>query len=125
MTRLEHLSVAVVVSVSLWSTTASADFHQMQIQQVIGEYSAWREKVQGDGRLVGGEKLTDEGGRVLSIADDQVRVVDGPYTEAKEIVAGFFMIEAANYDEAVDVSRSCPHLVYGSRIELRQIDDIH
>ena len=54
----------------------------------------------------------------------QVRVVDGPYAEAKEVVGGYFLIEAADYDEAVEISKGCPHLKYGGRIELRQIDPI-
>ena len=52
-------------------------------------------------------------------------MVDGPYTEAKEIVGGYFLIEAVDYDEAVQICRSCPHLKYGGRIELREIDAIH
>ena len=95
-----------------------------EIQRVIGEYSAWRIKLQEDGKLAGGLKLKDEGGRELSLRNGQVRVVDGPYAEAKEVVGGYFLIEAADYDEAVEISKSCPHLRYGGRIELRQIDPI-
>ncbi|MEP7272685.1 MAG: YciI family protein [Acidobacteriota bacterium] len=93
-----------------------------EIQFVIGEYTAWRNKLVTEGRFAGGEKLKDEGGRHLSTVNNQVRVVDGPYAEAKEIMGGYFIIEAADYDEAVSISRECPHLKFGGRIELREID---
>lgn len=99
-----------------------ADISPEEIQRVIGEYSAWRGKLQEEGKLAGGLKLKDEGGRELSLSGGQVRVVDGPYTEAKEVVGGYFLIEAADYDEAVEVSKGCPHLKYGSRVELREVD---
>lgn len=100
---------------------ASAD----DIQSVIGEYTAWRHKLEAEGRFAGGQKIKDEGGRHLSLRNGAVRVVDGPYTEAKEVMGGFFLIEAADYDEAVAISEECPHLKYGGRIELREIDPIH
>ena len=62
---------------------------------------------------------------MLAMKDGAVSVVDGPYSEAKEILGGYFAIEAADYDEAVAISRDCPHLKYGERIELRAEDPIH
>ena len=96
-----------------------------EIQRVIGEYSAWRLKLEKDGRLMGSNKLKDEGGRHLSRKGDEVQVVDGPYAEAKEIVGGYFMVKAADYEEAVTLSKTCPHLRYGGRIELREIHPMH
>ena len=51
-------------------------------------------------------------------------MIDGPYSEAKEVMGGFFVIEAADYDEAVKISSDCPHLRAGRRIELRQVDPL-
>ena len=45
--------------------------------------------------------------------------------EAKEIVGGYFMVKAADYEEAVTLSKTCPHLRYGGRIELREIHPMH
>ena len=44
-----------------------------------------------------------------------------PYTEAKEVLGGYFLIEAASYEQAIERSRDCPHLEFGS-IEIRAID---
>lgn len=99
-----------------------ADLAPSEIEKVIGEYMAWRERLAAEGRLAGGTKLADDGGRWLSRENGQVRVVDGPFSEAKEIIGGFFMIKAADYAEAVEISSTCPHLDYGGRIELRAVD---
>lgn len=104
-----------------------ADFANVsaeEIQAIVSEYVAWRRKLEAEGRLVAGQKLKDEGGRHLSSRDGGLRVVDGPYAEAKEVMGGYFIIEAANYDEAIDVSKGCPHLKFGGRIELREIEPV-
>lgn len=96
-----------------------------ELQKMMGEYIGWRESLMASGQLIDGQKLQDEGGKELSLVNDEVRVVDGPYSEAKEIMGGYFMIEAADYGAAVEISKTCPHLTYGKRIELRAIDEIH
>lgn len=101
-----------------------ADLSPEDIERIIGEYSAWRTQLEKDGRLVGGHKLKDEGGRHLSQKGDKVQVVDGPYAEAKEIVGGYFLVKAADYNEAVTLCESSPHLRYGGRIELREIHNV-
>jgi len=85
-----------------------------EIQAIIGRYRAWRQKVGADGK-----KLTDGDGRVLT----RTGVTDGPYAESKEVMGGFFLIEAKDYDEAVRISSDCPHLDFGS-IEVRQVDKV-
>jgi hypothetical protein len=53
----------------------------------------------------------------------KVQVIDGPYTESKEIVSGYFVIEAKDRREAVALAKKCPHLAIGA-IEVRQIMEI-
>ena len=102
-----------------------SQFSAEQLQSVTGEYVAWRHKVEAAGKLVGGEKLSDEGGKLLTGSNGDLRVTDGPYTEAKEVIGGYFAISADDYDDAVATCSDCPHLKYGGRIELRQIDPVH
>lgn len=103
---------------------APSDFTQFsaeEIQAVIAEYKGWRGSVAAKGKLAGGAKLRDEGGKHLSGFNGDLRVTDGPFAEAKEVIGGFFTIEADNYDEAVELAKDCPHLKYGGRIELREV----
>lgn len=106
-------------------TELPEDLSAEQVQGVIGEYVAWRKKVADEGKMIGGEKLTDEGGRQLSTIDGEIRVTDGPYTEVKEALGGYFAIKATDYNEAVEIAKTCPHMKYGTKIEIRQIDEVH
>lgn len=93
-----------------------------QIQGIIQEYSAWAEALRRQDKLVGSHKLKDDGGRQLTRRDGKLRVTDGPYAEAREVVGGYFLVRAKDYDEAARLAEGCPHLKYGGRIEVRQID---
>ncbi len=101
--------------------SAFADVTPQDMQAVIKEYGAWAARMRDEGRFVHGQKLMDEGGRHLIPADGDVRVVDGPYSETKEIIGGFFQLKADSYDEAVAIAKTCPHVKYGAKIELRQV----
>ena len=93
-----------------------------EMQSVIQEYQAWSASIGKAGKLVGGHKLTDEGGRLLTGWGEEFSVTDGPWAETKEVIGGLFHISAADYGEAARLAASCPHLKYGGRIELRRVD---
>jgi hypothetical protein len=99
-----------------------ADMSPAEMQALIARYRAWAQKLAKEGKLAGGEKLVDDAGRHLTLAGDKPLLTDGPYAEAKEIVGGFFMIEAADYAEAARLAQDCPHLRGRNRIELRQVE---
>jgi hypothetical protein len=105
-----------------------ADISPDRMQQVIAKYVAWRSKLTGEDKLAGGHKLRFDSGRVLEPGDGStgraagVTVRDGPYTETKDVIGGYFIIRAADYEEAVALSRDCPHLLFGGRIEVREIE---
>lgn len=92
-----------------------------EIQAVIAKYVAWHQQLVDAGHMELGYKLTEEGGKRLLHQDGQVVVSDGPYSEAKEVIGGLFVIEAEDYEQAVALCRDCPHLDHG-RIELRQVE---
>ena len=102
--------------------TEYADLSPAELQDIIARYSAWSGEMAANGRLRGGNKLADEGGRVLRREGDTVVVRDGPYAELREIVSGYFLIEAADYDDAESVARSCPHAQSRGSISIRAIE---
>jgi hypothetical protein len=93
-----------------------------QLSAVTQDYMGWRNRMHAEGHLKGGEKLTFDAGRVMRANGGRVTVTDGPYAESKELLGGFFLITARDYDEACRISESCPHFKYGGSIEVRQID---
>lgn len=93
-----------------------------QMQQIIIRYKNWRESLVARGLKPGGKKLRDGAGRVMRGRGAQLRISDGPYSEAREVIGGFFSFTASNFDEAVEVSKQCPHLDFGT-IEIREVEE--
>ena|SRR5688572_17928437 len=83
------------------------------MSQLVAEYGAWAQQLARDGRLVSAEKLADDNGRWLG-AHGEV----APATA----IGGFFLIRAANYDEALRIAQESPHVRYGGTIEVRRIE---
>lgn len=106
------------------SSAEPAHMSPEEIQGIIEKYKAWRDKMAAGGHLVGGEKLKDGEGRVMRAENNVVRVLDGPYCETKEIIGGYFAIEASGYDEAVQLLEDHPHLSFGGTVEVREIDEV-
>jgi hypothetical protein len=92
-----------------------------QLQQKIARYQAWAQKIRSSGRHVSSEKLGEEGGKLLQSQGGRLAITDGPYSESKEVVGGYFLFRAADYDEAIELTRDCPFLEDGT-IVLRQTD---
>jgi hypothetical protein len=97
------------------------DMSPEDIQAIIQRYVAWRQRVEAGGRHVTGQKLRDGQGRVMRRSAETTTVTDGPYAEAHEVIGGYFIVEARDYEEAVRLSRDCPHLDFGT-IEIREIE---
>jgi hypothetical protein len=91
-----------------------------EIQAVIQRYVAWRQRIQQGGRKVEGHNLADGSGRVMRGSAGSAKVTDGPYAEAREVIGGLFIVEAAGYDEVVSLCGDCPHLDFGA-IEIREV----
>jgi len=96
---------------------AFAEVSPAEMQAIVAKYVAWSQRLAAEGRLAGGHKLEDGTGRVLRAGT----VTDGPYTEAKEVIGGLFVIHAAGYDDALAVARTCPHAEFGV-VEVRRIE---
>ena len=88
-----------------------------EMQKAIEKYMAWTKKP----FYKGGKRLTQDPGRVIKANAGKPRATDGPYSETKEVLGGFYTIEAENYDQAVELSLTHPHLDYGGTIEVRQV----
>ena len=100
------------------------DLSPEAMQQIVERYSAWARDLAAKGTLAGSNKLRDEGGRIVRSQGGRVVVNDGPYAEAKEIISGYFIVEAATYDDAVEIAKHCPHAESRGRIEVREIEPL-
>ncbi len=101
---------------------AFADLSPGQMQEIIQKYQRWSRKLRQSGHLLDGRKLKDGEGRNLVRRQGQI-VTDGPFSETREVIGGFFLIQADGYDKAQELLSDCPHLDHG-RIEIREIDEV-
>jgi hypothetical protein len=70
----------------------------------IQQYMQWVEELTQAGHFVAGEPL-EAGG--CHIKQDEV-LTDGPFIEGKEAISGYFLIQAASQEQAIEVARQCP-----------------
>ena len=93
-----------------------------QLQVYMKQYQDWVGGIAAQGKFVGGKGLSTEG-RVLRYNNV---ITDGPFAEIKESIAGYIIIRAADFDEAVSLSRDCPMLKgEGNTVEVRKITGVH
>ena len=89
-------------------------------RRILDAFLAWTDRLAADGAYVTASKLADGLGRTVRARDGGV-VVDGPYSEAKEAVVGFYHIRAEDYDAACRLAGGCPILTYGGSVEVREV----
>jgi hypothetical protein len=89
-----------------------------QQQQLLQKYYAWVDELKSKGIFHGGQPLRN-GGRLLHSNGGEI--VDGPFTETKEVLTGFFLVEASDLEAATAIARGCPALGHGESVELREI----
>ena len=94
------------------------------LQQLIEKFNSWAGKLAAEGLLGDGAKLTDQGGVVIDGLGAKQKVTDGPFGETKEVVGGFYVINADDYAQAVELCRDQPNLGLGGTVEIREIDDL-
>jgi hypothetical protein len=90
------------------------------IQNVMNRWIAWFDRLTEQGKARAGQPLTDQG-KVISGKKGQT-VLDGPFAESKEAVAGYILLQVDNLDEAVEIAKECPGLNYGISVEVRLVD---
>ncbi|HMN85616.1 MAG TPA: YciI family protein [Bauldia sp.] len=103
--------------------TAETEAGVMPSQELLAAMGKYNEELARAGVLLAGEGLqpTSKGARVR-FSGDKRRVVDGPFADTKELIAGFWIMQARSKDEIVEWVKRCPNPTGAeSEIEIRQI----
>ena len=90
-----------------------------QMQQVFDRWMKWFNGLKTEGTALAGNPLEPQG-KVVSGTNGRV-VSDGPFTESKETIGGYFLLNVATMDQAVAVAQQCPGLPHGIRVEVRPV----
>jgi hypothetical protein len=91
-------------------------------KELWAEYAAFNEALAKAGAgFAAGERLeASTAATTIRMQDGSTNVLDGPYTDTKEQLAGYFMIDVPDLDEAITWARRCPSSKYGA-IEIRPL----
>ena len=88
------------------------------------ECMAYDQSLRTSGQCLASEALQPvRTARTVQVRQGKVSVRDGPFTETKECLAGFYLIDAANLDEAVQIASQIPPAQVGS-IEVRPVREL-
>jgi len=98
----------------------------MPSQELLEAMTRYNEQLVGAGIMVGGDGLKPSSKGVrIAFDSDKRTVIDGPFAETKELVAGFWLWEVRDMAEAIDWARRCPNPMPGpSELEIRPVVDM-
>ncbi len=102
---------------------AGNELSAAEMQAYIAPYLVWLDNLSQSGQLVQANRLLADGAKTLHADRGQMIVVDGPYTECKDIIGGYYLVNAESDANALALARQCPHLANGGTVELRRIAD--
>jgi hypothetical protein len=98
----------------------------MPDEKMLSEMGAFNEQLVKAGVMLAGEGLHPSSrGKRVKFSGAKRTVVDGPFMETKELVAGFWIWKVASMDDAIEWARRCPNPHAGeSELEIRQIFEL-
>ena len=96
---------------------------KMPSEQLMTEMGKFNEELVKAGVLLAGEGLHPSvNGARIRFSGDKRTVIDGPFSETRELVAGFWLIQVKSREEAIEWMKRCPNPMDGeSEIEIRQV----
>ena len=103
--------------------TKDSEAGVMPSTELLAEMGKYNEELVNAGIMLAGEGLhpSSRGARVKFKGKERT-VVDGPFTETKELVAGFWILQCRSKEEAIEWVKRCPNPMPGeSEIEIRQV----
>jgi hypothetical protein len=99
------------------NTAWQKDFSADEIEKVLTEFSAWVTRLKDEGTIKVAVPLVHQG----KLFEGKDVIVDGPFIESKEAIAGLIIFEVENFEAAVELANSATCLKYGQTLELRPI----
>ena len=113
---------------AILKATAASESGAMPSEQLLADMGRFNEELVKAGVMLGGEGLhpSSKGARIVFDGDKR-SVVDGPFAETKELIAGFWLIEVGSREEAIEWMKRCPNPHEEgkdggeSEVEIRQI----
>jgi hypothetical protein len=90
-----------------------------RMQYLMNKFQDWMGKIARGGQLKGAGRLED-GGKCITGYETQ-NITDGPFAEAKEVIGGYFVVQASDLGAAVEIAKGCPILENRGSVEVRAL----
>ena len=91
---------------------------QEEIARDMENWKNWVGELAKTGKFLGGQPLTGDGKTMTGKA---IKITDGPFAEGKEVANGYVLINATDYNEAVEVAKGCPIFHFDGSLEVREV----
>ena len=91
------------------------------MQAQMQKWMDWIQRLRTQGKYIAGDPLQG-GGKVLK---SRKIITDGPFAEGKEIVGGYFLVNAETLDEASELAKDCPIFESGGSVEVRALQVVN
>jgi hypothetical protein len=92
-------------------------------EAIMNEYFAFTEDIRKNGKMIAGEALQPTvTATTVRVRNGKVSTTDGPFVETKEQLGGFYLIEAKDLNEAIQIASRIPSARYGG-VEVRPVID--
>jgi hypothetical protein len=105
----------------IYSTEAREEFDALAEEEqnaIFAEYMA----IQNEPDVLGGDQLQPtDSATTVRVANGETLTTDGPFSETKEVLGGYYMLEADNLDRALEVAARIPAARMGGAIEVRPL----
>jgi hypothetical protein len=106
------------------SRKAWEGFSEAQRGEGLARYAALNEDLVASGEMIVSEALADPSlTKRLSVRDGQTMTTDGPFAEAKELLAGFYLVECQSIERAIELAARVPEAALGL-VEVRPVMDL-
>jgi hypothetical protein len=107
----------------IYTPEPTDDVPQEQIAAEMEQYNGFTQTLREQGKMLGGEALDSTAtATTVRVVDGQTITTDGPFAETKETLGGFYLVEAADLDEAISFAAMIPGAMHGC-IEVRPVWD--
>jgi hypothetical protein len=100
------------------SERVNAALSPQQMQEYLQRFQGWIVSLTRAGKISSCGPLAAHG---KTMKGPTAEVSDGPYAEAKDLVGGYTVLSASDFDEATEIARGCPFLGVGGIVEIRPV----
>lgn len=91
-----------------------------EMEELIQSHMSWAESLAKSGHLLSGDGLEE---KAIHISGKNSIVKDGTFLESKEMIGGYYLLQADNLDTVIEIAKSCPCHLWGGTTVIRPIMD--